>query len=342
MTEKELLKYKHTPITSQLNYLLIPVNNFPINEDGKREFNEVLEFVKSLNLKRALRTRSGGLVRGRKMILPAYDIDRSKYCIEIVLLYKGNAYRFQFRTQLKSKISGRKAFTRLKAMLLKDGIDLEKYAISNGLEVKKEIPSPLIKMKHKTYYDQVFSNVNHIDFHSSYPAGLVNTHEEFRKTIERLYEGRKENEDYKLILNLSIGFFQSINGCGAKYAHLAKDAITDSLERLKNISKKLEDSGKIVLLYNTDGVWYMGSPYHAEGEGEKLGQWSNDIVGCKLFRAKSDGCYEYIDANGVYHAVVRGIPDEDKKSWKWGDIYEDKAKVDIYIFDEKEGVKKYD
>lgn len=340
MTEKELLKYKHTPITSQLNYILIPVNVFSINEEGKDSFNKVFNFVKQLNLPKSLRTQSGGLVSGKKMVLPSYDITRTAYCIEILLLWHGNAYRFQFRSQLKSKISGRKAFTKLKAMLLKDGVDLKKYEIENGEQVKKEIPSALIKIKHKTYFDQVFENVNHIDFHSSYPAGLVNTHPEFTKTINRLYEGRHENEDYKLILNLAIGFFQSVRGCKAKYAHLAKDAIIDNLNRIKNLSKKLENNGKIILLYNTDGIWYKGSVYHGEGEGDKLGEWSNDIIGCKKFRVKSDGCYEYIDQNYKYHSVVRGIPDKERKDWKWGDIYEQKAVVDRYYFNEEEGINK--
>ena len=85
----------------------------------------------------------------------------------------------------------------------------------------------------------------------------------------------------------------------------------------------MRNSGRIVISYNTDGVWYDGEIYHGEGEGPNLGQWSNDHVNC-MFRAKSAGAYEFIE-DGKYYPVVRGQTTLDaikpRSSWEWGDIY---------------------
>ena len=102
---------------------------------------------------------------------------------------------------------------------------------------------------------------------------------------------------------------------------------------------RLITSGRTILGFNTDGIWYQGDIYHGEGEGDKLGEWSNDHINC-LFRSKSNGAYEFIE-NGQYNAVVRGNTsfdaiEPDRSKWTWGDIY--KSNVLTYTFDEKIGV----
>ena len=87
------------------------------------------------------------------------------------------------------------------------------------------------------------------------------------------------------------------------------------------------------ILYNTDGVWYYspnGKPYHGEGEGKGIGCWENDHLDCK-WRAKSKGCYEFIE-EGKYSPVVRGLTKYDKikpdrTTWEWGDIFKKEAEV---------------
>ena len=247
-----------------------------------------------------------------------------------------SAWRIQFRTKLPNKMSGRKAFTAFKRILLKHGINLDEYAISNGAEVKETIEKPLIGAKREIFYDYTFEKVNHIDFHSSYAGGLANTHPEFRDILTTLYSKREEKEEYKNILNFSIGFMQSVAGCKARWAHLSRDAIQDNNKRVKNLAETLEKKGRIVLTFNTDGIWYKGAVYHGAGEGEGLGEWHNDHIDC-TFRARSAGSYEFIEKN-VYHAVVRGVANDLKADWKWGDIYEKKAEPQIFKFTEEGGV----
>ena len=334
---KELAQLKHCETTYQINYLLIPVSTFPITKEGAKGFNRIYLWLRKQNLKKLERTRSGGIKNGIHMPLPAWDIRQNKYCLELTVLLNGFAWRIQFRTEPTKRMSGRTAFTKFKRMLKKDGIDLDGYAIENGEEVKKEIESYIVRPNNKFFIDKTFANAHHIDFHSSFPAGLRNTHPEFGQTLESLYRNREKNDVYKNILNFSIGFMQSINGCGAKWAHLTRDAIKDNNDRVLSLAAKVEKAGRTVLLYNTDGFWYYGPIYHGEGEGEDLGEWHNDHINC-TFRMSGAGSYEFIE-DGVYNPVVRGIPNDTKLDWKWGDIYTKKAVPDIFTFDEEEGVR---
>lgn len=334
---KELANLKHTASSSRLNYLLIPVTTFDINKKGAKNFNKIYLWLKNQDLYKLERTSSGSIKNGPHVKRPAWDIKTNHYCVELTVVMEGKAWRIQFRTKLPKGMSGKKAFTVFKRLLLKDGVDLETLAIDNGSEVKKEIEHYLVKPYHRFFIDKTYNNAHHIDFHSSFAGGLANTHPEFRKTLEWLYENREKDEVNKNILNFSIGYMQSIQGCKAKWAHLSKDAISDNNKRLLDIVKRLEESGRTVLLLNTDGVWYNGPIYHGEGEGTGLGQWQNDHTNCQ-FRMASAGAYEYIE-NGIYHPVIRGIPNDTKNDWVWGDIYKEKAIPSIFSFTEEEGVK---
>lgn len=333
---KELAELKHVPSSASLNYLLIPVTVFNIDREGAKKFNKIYNWLKKQDLFQLERTASGGIKSGPRRKRPAWDVKQNRSCIEITVILNGCAWRIQFRSELKEGMSGRKAFTLFKRILLKNGIDLEKYAIENGQEVKQQIETTLIGARRKVFYDREFDNVHHIDFHSSFPAGLANTHPEFREVLNELYLKREEKQEYKNILNYSIGFMQSVIGCNARWAHLSRDAIGDNNKRVKNLAETLEKKGRIVLTFNVDGIWYKGAIYHGEGEGEGLGEWHNDHVNC-LFRAKSAGSYEFIE-NGKYTPVVRGITNESKKTWKWGDIYTKKAELTSFKFDAEKGV----
>lgn len=334
---KELKELKNCKASHHINYLLIPVSNFPINKKGAKAFNKIYLWLKKQNLYKLKRTVSGGIQIGPRMQVPAWDVRANKYCIEITLILNGLAWRLQFRTETPKKLSGRAAFTKFKRLLLKDNIDLDDYIIDNGPEVKKDIETYIVKANHEFYLDKIFKSANHIDFHSSFSAGLANTHPEFKPTLEKIFRDREKDEINKHILNFSIGFMQSIGGCNARWAHLSKDAIKDNNDRVRNLAQKVEKSGRRVLLFNTDGFWYDGPIYHGEGEGEGLGEWHNDHINC-MFRMSSAGVYEFIE-NGEYFPVVRGIPNDTKTTWEWGDIYTKKAVPDIFTFTEEEGVK---
>ena len=264
-----------------------------------------------------------------------WDLEITYTGIELIIMCDG-VWRFLLSSDRKKEtgIWGYQAIHRwCQLSKSKYGIDMDDYRISNGPEIKKspDFPKYLVKLDNlldeKTILGQTIEGVHHIDFHSSFPAGLANTHPEFRPMVKDIYDGRKEDEMNKALLNLSIGAFQSVRMNNACWAHLAKDAIQDNNDRVIAMRDKLLAAGRFPIAFNTDGIWYKGDIYHGEGEGPELGQWENDHTDCRI-RFKSKGCYEFIE-NGEYHPVVRGRTRLDKfkprEDWTWGDIFRDDA-----------------
>ena len=348
----ELLEEKGTPIRKDANYLKMPVYAINNNEVGAHQFNILYkEVMEQTKWKTIVRTRSGGVSIARNNFRPPmWDVRRTNACIEITVIWK-KMLRIQFRQladiskedgeeKHKTEINGMKAFLRFAQEAKKNGIDIGKYAVSNGAEIKKEIEPYIIKLENELYKDKVFMNCHHLDFHNSFPAGLVNTHPEFRKTVEYFYEKRKENEINKAVLNYTIGYCQSIHACNARYATLSRDAINDNNARLRELAERLKKAGCVILLWNTDGIWYKGPVYHGEGEGKRLGEWENDHTNCQL-RIKSRGAYEFIE-NGKYYPVLRGYTKLDRvkprSEWKWGDIYQEEATVIMFYWQNGKGI----
>ena len=339
---KYILEYRHSLPTYDLNYKLIPVTVFDITDEGAREFNKILDFAKEYtNIGTIERTRIGGIAIGNKLVFPAYDLRKTGTCAELTLLLPEGCWRFQFRSKLNQEanpggLSGAQAFNKFVDYCVRYGIDLESYAVENGEEIKATIIPAPVGLTNEYIKDVTWKGVHHVDFHSSYPAGLVNTHEDFRDLIEFLYMRRKTSPECKAILNFSIGFMQSVTGCGARYATLSRDAIHDNNKRVKDLALRVKESGGLILCYNTDGFWYVGDQYHGEGEGDQLGQWSHDHSNC-IWRAKSGGCYEYIE-DGKYNVVARGRTRLDnikpRSEWTWGDIYDEEADPITYSLQE--------
>ena len=341
---KELLsEFTPSQITAKPNYINIKCSLLTPNNENAVKFNTILGYLKEINAKKVNRTPSGGISVSKFVRLPSYDYTYGNSGAELLILTEFGFYRIQFRASLakndqnEKQMSGRKAFMEFSKILSENGIKIEDYAVKNGKEIKKEIEKPLIKLEKEHFArnenSEPFENCHHIDFHNSYPGGLAITHPEFRPVIEKLYNKRQENSVYKAILNYTIGFMQS-KWVGYKYANLSRDAINNNNERVRRIAQLLKESGRVVLAYNTDGVWYSGEIFHGEGEGENVGEWKNDHTNC-LLRFKSAGAYEYIE-KGEYHPVLRGYTNLDKiKSrdyWEWGDIY--KTEVFKFMLDE--------
>ena len=328
------------PVGHQLtcmNYLNFPRIAWKFTDENVAIFNAQVNYFKSINLPKIERTPRGAI--RRCSFGYAYDVQKiGNSAIELTVTTWYSTYRLVLTNNVDeydnaTKMTGRKAYVTMRREFQKDGIDLEDYAVDNGKEIKKnEIEKPMIMATNHLQFGKTYENVHHLDFHSSYPGGLANHYPEMRKTIERIYAKRKSSDkdgELKLALDASIGFFQSqyckINKHGYALANLARDAVNDNNERIRRVTSELVASGRIPLLYNTDGIWYLGEPLECGADyGPGVGRWENDHTALK-FRAKSRGAYEYTDAEG-YHPVVRGRTKlEETKSrdaWEWGDIFQ--------------------
>lgn len=323
--------------TTCMNYLNFPRIAWKFTDENVAMFNAQVNYFKSINLPKIERTPRGGIKRCS--IGYAYDVQKiGNSAIELTVTTWYATYRLVLTNNVDeygdaTKMTGRKAYVTMRREFQKDGVDLEDYAVPNGKEIKKsEIEKPMIMATNHLRFGKTYENVHHLDFHSSYPGGLANHYPEMRPTIERIYAKRKSSDkdgELKLALDASIGFFQSqyckINKHGYALANLARDAVNDNNERMRRVTGELAASGRIPLLYNTDGIWYIGEPLECGADyGPGVGRWENDHTALK-FRAKSRGAYEYTDADG-YHPVVRGKTKlEETKSrdkWEWGDIFQ--------------------
>lgn len=339
---------KSAKATLHPNYIRLPVTVV----DSVDDFNAIYNYWKSREEKGLItygieRTKSGGI--SYNIRLPSYDVTVSNIGCELLCLALDHDknpcfYRLQYRSYKITDdhdiaITGRTAFKRFSDELLKDGIDITKYFIDNGIDIKREIEKPLIKVADNNFLDKTFEGAHHLDICSSYPYGMAKCYPEWYPTINRLYESRDRYPINKAILNLSCGYMQSVGRFKARLAHVSKYAINLNNKRVRDMAEYLELNGRVVLLYNTDGIWYIGKSINQNNT--RLGGWKEDHKNCKI-RIKSAGAYEFIE-NGVYHPVLRGHTRLDdwkvRELWNWGDIYhEDADYVYEYIFDRERGI----
>ena len=321
---------------THMNYLSIPRIPMKLTDANVALFNKQVDYFEKTKLPKLKRTLSGGIAKVSYGY--GWDVQRiGRSAFELTVTTWFSTYRLVLVNNVDengeaTKITGRKSYVTMRREFQKDGIDLEGYAVPNGKEIKKaEIEPPMIMATENLEFGRTYENVSHLDFHSSYPGGLARLHPEMRKTIERIYEKRKSSDkdaELKLALDASIGFFQSqycrIGGHGYALANLARDAVNDNNERIRKVTNELIESGRVPLLYNTDGIWYSGEPLESGADyGPGVGRWENDHLALR-FRAKSKGSYEYVDGDG-YRPVVRGRTTYDeikpRSEWTWGDIF---------------------
>lgn len=330
----------------QPNYMLIPVYKC----ESMDEYNDLLrQLDEEPHLQRAhiKRTRSGGICTDKHVLLnemPCYEAKSISTGSEILVLsYEFGHCRIQFRPAHTSEarlnmVQGRQAFIKFEKDCEKRGIDLQAYWMNedDGWECKQQIEKPYIDVLSPSFLNQTFEGVHHLDINSSYPAGLAETHSEFYNLIQEYYKKRKINHDYKAILNLTIGFMQSPY-CDYAYSQLSRDAIKVNNDKVREMTEWLIKHDRIVLLRNTDGIWYKGESLKDVFNSDELGKWHEDYTNCK-FRIKSAGAYEFI-CDGVYHPVVRGSTKLEKfkkrVDWEWGDIYHEAA-ADVIQYKIKE------
>lgn len=333
-----------------LNYIAIPVNRININEEGAKEFTDILQYYKKQidkwDVRKMIRTKSGGICKSKLQVIPCYDLVQTNAGIEFLWVDYDYCFKAKFANTVsyKTGISGLGAYKKFREVCEQFNIDLDKFAVDNGDEIKKDIPTPSIEIINGNQF-QTYMSVHHIDLNSSYMSGIAIKNPELAPVIEHIYNNRKSDPDnsdiYKAILTHACGYFQSqycrINQNPYALANLSYDAITFNNDYIQDLIAKIRANGGQVLLTNTDGIWYRGEMYHDENEGNGLGKWKHDHDHVK-FSIRSAGAYEYQDKDG-YHPVVRGNTALDRvkprSEWKWGDIYK-AGDIRTFTFDDKE------
>lgn len=352
-----LLEKRHSDLLRDCNYKLIPCSVIGMTEEGMAEFNEIYFTLRAVVKNKITRTPSGGVsIARRNFRPPMWDVRNTKSCIELTIILAEGCWRIQFRVYEKKEkwqTWGKTAFNEFIKVCDELGINMEDFAIDNGAEVKETIESPMIELFATP--KRIYHNAHHLDLNSSHIAGMVKCYPEIAPAFEEIYARRqaekqkkkedpnyKSNDIYKDILTHTWGYLQSVSQCQAKWAHISRDGIRETNAKLRELSEKLVASGRTILAYNTDGIWYSGEVYHDENEGNRIGQWKNDYTNCIRWRAKSKGAYEFITEEGNYKPVIRGLTQLDKikerKDWVWGDIFADGSEIVVFYWNEDDGV----
>lgn len=333
--DKLTKKFKKVYVLRQdLNYMLLPVNKLELNEDNVALVNKITTLFHDNDCPHIKRTKSGGISIARSTWNSlCFDVRAFGAGIEITIC-AGYSFRIQLgKVDIDEKtknISGRQAFNRFIKELAKDNIDIKRYFTTYGEDANKQIRKPRIKSycaNEDINQAEVITNAHHLDFHKAYMSGLYLSHPELQATIKRLYDLRNTDNQIKSIFTNAIGFMHS-SMINWSYAPLARDGINTFNQILDCVANDLAKSGRRILGYNTDGIWYTGDVYHGRFEGDDLGQWSNDYTNCTI-RFKSDGAYEFICDN-QYYARIRGKTrldkiEPDRSKWHWGDIFKTEA-----------------
>lgn len=351
MFNNKLDELDKIPVVLNPNVTKIPINRFPMNEEGIERFNEVYFLLKDYckNFNKIEWTAKHYIKRSGRFRLPQWDVTSKTSGVEITVLSEEGMFRVFLKTGFltkkdadSKKISGGSAFKKFKEICANHNIDLEEYSIENGEEVKKTIPKAP-KYLEKPYYEGMrFEHVYHIDLNSSYMAGVAQQYPALYPAIKEIYDRRHDSEIYKKVLTNSWGYFQS-EYVSFRFAHLSKAGIDYNNKMLTELTNNLKKQGFTIISYNTDGIWYTGNgrQYHDAGEGIEIGQWKTDHKDC-IFEAKSAGSYQYIE-DGKHNVVISGVTrldrTKDREEWTWEDFHNSNAEVLKIVFDFETGAK---
>lgn len=341
--QETLSKFKSI-INRKVNYARIPVTRLSYSEADILTFNRVYKWLLKTIEKPITRTKSGGIcIKEEEIRGNQWDIRNTSSVIELTFKYQSHWYRVQIGYTKKTeekKLYGSQAWKIFLSICKKHSINMSDYLLGTkeeGLAIKETICKPLIEFGQDGKHNTVYENCHHLDYNSSYAFGITECVPELTPVINELYTKRDIHPEYKDVLAILHGYMQS-SGVHYRLSHISKHANQSNRDRVLELAKKLEDSGRKIILFNTDGIWYQGDIYHDENEGKQLGQWKNDYINCK-FRARSKGAYEFIGTKvktneTKYFPVVRGQSSYERikprEQWEWGDIF--KGNVVKYEF----------
>ena len=344
---QKLNKYKHTKQPfKEYSTRNVRINRFPMIIQDINEINDIYGAVKSAKLSPLIRTESGKSIKKTMFnAVGVYEVKVIKNTknnvhrgVILTVILRNNVWVFKFgqlTVSDDSKMTGTKAFHIFKKMCEEEGINLDNYKIENGVEVKSEMPSPIIcnYSRHRLQ-----TNVFHIDLNKAWPSSTCEAFPELEKIYAKLD---------KTVINPLNGYFQSKH-CNFEYCHLAKAGVAGCNRKIRELCANLEEQGFIVLGVNTDGIWakdFLGDRiYHDENEGEGMHKWKIDHQNCKWY-STGDGQYFYYE-NDKFTPVLRGyyLYESIKPRDKWDEEDYFKAihtEVNV-IWDDEEGYKIYE
>lgn len=350
--------FLHKEFNLKPNKFQMKPNELAFKDEDIDKFNEIYQYAKA-NFLKVEPTKSGGIPYNNSVKHHnRYMLIKGKSSYELTIVCHLGCYRFiigHLRNIEKNPVNGKAAVRAIYKKAKEENISLKNYIVDKetGLKIKETIEPPHIEMYGLS--GRVYTNVHHLDLNSSYASRIIEKYPELLPLYKPMYDLRKAeiaNTDayYKHVLTNSIGCMQSqycpdYNDAGKlqpyQFAGLSKIAVDGTRHLIEYYINKLLNSGRQVLLTNTDGIWYKGDIFHDDKEGLDLCQWKTDHKNC-TFLMKSKGAYQYIE-DDICHTVLRGTSPYEKEKkredWEFGEIL--KITLDEFKFNEDIGVIKH-
>ena len=137
-----------------------------------------------------------------------------------------------------------------------------------------------------------------------------------------LYDNRKDNPEYKYVMNISIGMFHRRNfSAGEDIWPLAAVVKFRCNKRINDLCDFLREKGQIPLLINTDSICWHGDNVECAmpKTAKKLGNFCLEYENCSLLY-KGSKCYQVEHEDGVLTRWSGFRKKDYKTEFAFGDI----------------------
>lgn len=157
-----------------------------------------------------------------------------------------------------------------------------------------------------------------------------------KPVIQEIYDGRKEHPEYKMYMNMCIGFFHTTQPTlGPICSHIASVVLSRCVKQMIERAERISEEGNIVLLINTDAIAWIGKQSNISEKIKNIGAFipeyeNGKIVICGV--KKYQICNE--DESNL-KTVCSGLPLETSENMKFGDIVNCDIEEGYYALDKQ-------
>lgn len=217
------------------------------------------------------------------------------------------------------------------------------YIKSHHLAIYNELDTR--KFKGNIYYPQYS---NQADNNSWMPNDKIKIKDDetilckdsgisLKSIFEELYNGRKEHEEFKFIMNAFIGRCQ-LNS-NPIMSHLSAVVLARTVKAMLDRCSKLSAEGSVPIFISTDSIAWYGKPSECASFDKYLGSFTYEAYDSKFF-LRGLKAYQYIDLKGKVAGVCGHISKTDPRRLEFGAIPPVKHSDNNVVFVDEDGTIK--
>lgn len=126
--------------------------------------------------------------------------------------------------------------------------------------------------------------------------------------MQELYDGRKENPEYKQIMNSFIGYMRSVKyNKGNFMAHISSVVYARHNKRMCELYDSIVKNRGKILFVLTDCIAWVGNQISESVKEKKLGNFVNEFENVKIKLRGKVGQYMIFDKDEIYAVKTQGV-----------------------------------